>query len=103
MKKYICGAAGLLLAATMLFGCGKSNVSEHPNGMITAPTSITPTMIPEPSMTAPTTQANSSSPSTHETAEPSHSTETTGSVPSGTSGTEETSNHAQEKRSDIRR
>lgn len=38
MKKYLCGAAAMVLLATMLFGCGMRNVSDHPGGMITDPT-----------------------------------------------------------------
>ncbi len=55
MKKYLYSAAALLLAATMLFGCGKQNVSDHKGGRITEPTSETPTIIPSPSMTTPST------------------------------------------------
>ncbi len=38
MKKYLSGAAAMVLLATMLFGCGMRNVSDHPGGVITDPT-----------------------------------------------------------------
>ena len=55
MKKYICTAMALLMAASLFVGCGctNRNVSDHPGGKITAPTAATN---PMPTMTEPTTE-----------------------------------------------
>lgn len=108
MKKYICGAAALLLAATMLFGCGRGNVSDHSNGRITDPTVEMPTIIPEPTMTTDSTlsSAETTYPATNsatETTTPATDStmmpEMTDILPEGSVGTEESTNHSQRYRS----
>ncbi len=112
MKKYICGAAALLLAATMLFGCGRGNVSDHPNGRITDPTVEMPTIIPEPTMTTDSTHSTTETthPATSHTTETTHPAtnpatdstmmpEMTDILPEGSVGTEESNNHSQSYRS----
>ncbi len=90
MKKYLCAAASLLLAATMLFGCGNQNVSDHPNGKITDPTVAAPTIIPEPTIMTDTTHPTSSAKeSSHPTSEPPRTTEPSAQTDlNGTTGTE---------------
>lgn len=83
MKKYLLSAGALVLLAAMLFGCGMKNVSEHPGGIITDPTDVMPTIIPEPSMTSPTENSGATG-----AADPSRYTEPTHTVPDGTTGTE---------------
>lgn len=100
MKKYICGASALLLAATLLFGCGKSNVSSHPGGRITEPTAVMPTIIPEPTMTSESTHATN--PATRPSEDTSHTPEMTIPFSSGTTDPEDASNHTEKNRSDIR-
>ena len=87
MKKYICTALTLLLAASLFVGCGctNRNVSDHPGGKITDPTGATS---PIPTMTEPATHetARPSTAPTHENTVPTtgatHSTEaTTGILP----------------------
>lgn len=103
MKKYICGATALLLAAMLLFGCGKSNVSDQPNGRITDPTSVMPTIIPEPTMTTETTHsANAATnPTTTTNGDTTLTTEMTAPFPDGTTGTEDSSNYTERNRTDI--
>ena len=53
MKKYLYTAMALVLAASLFTGCGctNRNVSDHPNGLITDPTTMTTN--PMPTMTTP--------------------------------------------------
>lgn len=53
MKKYICTALALVMAASLFVGCGctNRNVSDHPGGKITDPT--TAATNPMPTMTTP--------------------------------------------------
>lgn len=54
MKKYLCTALALVMAAALFVGCGctNRNVSDHPGGIITDPTGNTTN--PMPTMTTPT-------------------------------------------------
>lgn len=72
MKKYICTALALLVAASMFVGCGctNRNVSDQPNGIITDPTTGIPGTNPMPTMTTPTEE------STRATTEPHRETTT---------------------------
>lgn len=97
MKKYILTAFALLMAVSMMTGCGCSNrnVSDQPGGMITDPTNIPATTNPMPTMTTPpedTTRPTESHPATMPSrhTEPSMETEIPGvtgqtdsSAPSG--------------------
>ena len=53
MKKHLYTAMALVLAASLFTGCGctNRNVSDHPNGLITDPTTMTTN--PMPTMTTP--------------------------------------------------
>lgn len=55
MKKYFATALALLLAASLFTGCGctNRNVSDHPGGIITDPTTVAPSTNPIPTMTTP--------------------------------------------------
>ena len=83
MKKYICTAMALLMAASLFVGCGctNRNVSDHPGGRITDPTTATN---PMPTMTEPTTRP-STAPTTEGTmpsTDAAHGTDsTTGILP----------------------
>ncbi len=103
MKKYICGATALLLAATLLFGCGNGNVSNQPGGRITDPTSITPTIIPEPTMTSETNHSANAgtNPTTQANGDNTLTTEMTTPFPDGTTGTEDSSSYTERNRTDI--
>lgn len=72
MKKYFCTALALLLAASLFTGCGctNQNVSNDPNGKVTAPTNA-PATNPMPTMTTPPTQATTP---TRETTAPTQTT-----------------------------
>ena len=104
MKKYICGAAAMLLAATLLFGCGQSNVSSHPGGKITEPTAVMPTIIPEPTMTSESTHATNATtnPATRPSEGPDRESEMTTPFSSGAADSEDQSNHSEKNRTDIR-
>lgn len=87
MKKLICSAVALMMAATMFVGCGRRNVSNHSGGMITEPTTVVPTIIPEPTMTNPMptmTEPRVTTEPTHTTTEGNRETEIT--IPDGTTG-----------------
>lgn len=96
MKKYICTALALLMAASLFVGCGctNRNVSDQTDGMITDPTTMAPTTNPMPTMTTPadeTTRPNRettlpSSAATDPTGETDH-TAATGSVTDSTDST----------------
>lgn len=75
MKKYICTALALLMAASLFVGCGctNRNVSDHPGGKITEPTTIVPTTNPMPTMTTPPNETTRATEETrHETTAPTH-------------------------------
>ena len=110
MKKYFCTALALLLAASLFTGCGctNRNVSERPDGMITAPSTVNPT----PTMTTPTTEVTrettlptteATMPSTMAT-EPSMTDATvdTGNGMTGQSGESGESTHTEPQRSRSR-
>lgn len=84
MKKYICTAMALLMAASLFVGCGctNRNVSDHPGGRITDPTAVTS---PIPTMTTPTETVRPSTTPTHGSTTPTtgadHGTEGTGILP----------------------
>lgn len=83
MKKYICTALALLMVASIFVGCGctNRNVSDHPNGAITDPTSIAPTTNPIPTMTTPPDETTRPATEPHrETTVPTHPTGTTGAT-----------------------
>ena len=75
MKKYICTALALLIAASVFVGCGctNRNVSNQPGGMITDPTTV-PTTNPMPTKTTPpedtTVPHRETTSPTHATTEP---------------------------------
>ena len=91
MKKYLCTAMALLMAASLFVGCGctNRNVSDHPAGKITKPTTATnpmPTMT-EPSetatrpSTAPTTEGTMPSTGIHDGMDGTDGTDGTGILP----------------------
>lgn len=98
MKKYICTAMALLMAASLFVGCGCTrNVNQRPDGMITEST-IAPTTNPMPTMTTPpeestrattepTTHRETTEPTHRETSEPTMIPEHTGAATEGTDGT----------------
>lgn len=84
MKKYLCTALALMMAASLFVGCGctNRNVSDDPSGKITKPTTATN---PMPTMTEPS----------ESTTRPSTTPTTEGTMPStgttdGTDGTDGT-------------
>lgn len=98
MKKYICTAMALLMAASLFVGCGCTrNVNTRPDGMITEAT-IMPTTNPMPTMTTPseettrattepTTHRETTEPAHRETSEPATTPENPGAATEGTNGT----------------
>lgn len=98
MKKYICTALALLMAASIFVGCGctNRNVSTNPNGMITDSTTIAPTTNPIPTMTTPHDETTRPAEPHRETTAPTGTTghtaptdhtSATGSVTDSTDGT----------------
>lgn len=55
MRKFLCGAMAFALAAAVLTGCGRRNVSNNKDGMVTEPTATTAATMPstdtQPSVT----------------------------------------------------
>lgn len=94
MKKYFCTALALLLAASLFTGCGctNQNVSNHPGGKVTAPTTPVTTN-PMPTMTTPTTETTTpptqTTAPTQATTEPGMSDATIDTEP-GTGSTDDT-------------
>lgn len=86
MKRYICAAMALVMIAALFTGCGctNRNVSNDPNGQITQPSTMMPTVIPEPSTTHATTEP------THMTTEPTRETAMTDPMIGGTDTTNNT-------------
>ncbi len=98
MKKYICTALALLMAASLFVGCGctNRNVSTNPNGKVTEPTTVAPTN-PIPTMTTPYEETTHPTETHRETTSPTHETTghtgptehngTTGPITDSTEGT----------------
>lgn len=87
MKKYLCTALALLMAASLFVGCGctNRNVSNDPGGKITKPTTATS---PIPTMTTPSEETTrpSTAPSTEGTMPSTGTTDGTNGM-DGTNGT----------------
>lgn len=92
MKKYMAFALAFLLVATIFTACGRGNVSNDPNGMITdsmVTTEMTKPVDPVPTMTFPTTEETESSETTDSASRPEESTFPTLTDPVNPSNTTE--------------
>ena len=74
MRKYLAAALALAIMATAFAGCGKRNVSDNGNGLITEPTAMTNPATTMPSTdTIPSVATETTSPTDHSvTTEPEH-------------------------------